>query len=58
MPCWYFDKNELKHTPSFRDGIEADQEARYRREGARFLTDCGNKMGLYVLFVFFKIKQL
>lgn len=46
MPCWYFDKNELKNTPSFRDGIESDTESRYRREGARFLMECGNNMGL------------
>lgn len=46
MPCWYFDKAELVNTPSFRDGIDSEREARYRREGARFLMGCGNNMGL------------
>ena len=50
MPCWYFNKNELIQTPSFRDGIESEIEARYRREGARFLMDLGNQMGLLVYF--------
>ena len=46
MPFWYFEKDELKNTPSFRDGIDSDTEARYRREGARFLMECGINMGL------------
>lgn len=46
MPTWYFEKSELKNTPSFRDGIEPETEARYRREGARFLMECGMQMGL------------
>ena len=46
MPSWYFEKSELKDTPSLRDGIDSDNEARYRREGARFIRECGNNMGL------------
>ena len=46
MPLWYFDKSDLLNTPSFRDGIELERESRYRREGARFLMDLGNQMGL------------
>ncbi|XP_021347262.1 cyclin-K-like [Mizuhopecten yessoensis] len=46
MPCWYFEKKELRNTPSFQDGIDAGTEARYRREGARFIIDAGTKMGL------------
>jgi hypothetical protein len=46
MPNWYFEKSELKNTPSFKDGIESETEARYRREGARFLMECGMQMGL------------
>ena len=46
MPCWYFDKSELAKTPSSRAGIDAERESRYRREGARFLMDVGNQMGL------------
>ena len=46
MPSWYFDKSDLLNTPSLRDGIELERESRYRREGARFLMDLGNQMGL------------
>jgi cyclin K len=46
MSCWYFDKSELRNTPSLRDGIDGEKEARYRREGARFIMDIGNQMGL------------
>ena len=31
MPWWYFEKEELKHTPSRRDGVDFDTEKRYRR---------------------------
>ena len=47
MPCWYYEKKDLRVTPSCKDGINADIEARYRREGARFIIDTGTKMGLY-----------
>lgn len=47
MPCWYFDKKEIRNTPSHRDAIDPSTEARYRREGARFIIDAGTKMGLY-----------
>ncbi|CAH1793074.1 unnamed protein product [Owenia fusiformis] len=46
MPCWYYDKADLLNTPSYRDGLDPDTEARYRREGARFIIDTGTKMGL------------
>lgn len=46
MPCWYFDKKELKNTPSIQDGIDYDTECRYRKEGARFIFTTGSKMDL------------
>ncbi|GFS14350.1 cyclin-K [Elysia marginata] len=46
MPCWYFERKEIKHSPSFMDGIDGTTESRYRREGARFIIDAGTKMGL------------
>lgn len=46
MPFWYYDKEELKDTPSFRDGINCETENRYRTEGARFIIDTGAKMDL------------
>lgn len=47
MPKWYFSKEGLLRTPSRLDGIDFMTEQRYRREGARFIMDCGNKMKLY-----------
>lgn len=46
MPCWYYDKKELRETPSILDGITYETERRYRKEGARFIMECGTKMGL------------
>ncbi|XP_022234802.1 cyclin-K [Drosophila obscura] len=46
MPCWYYDKKELRETPSILDGITFENERRYRKEGARFIMECGTKMGL------------
>ncbi|XP_048733788.2 cyclin-K-like isoform X1 [Ostrea edulis] len=46
MPCWYFEKKEIRNTPSIQDGLDHATEARYRREGARFIIDAGTKMGL------------
>ncbi|CAG7720274.1 unnamed protein product [Allacma fusca] len=43
---WYFDKKELRQTPSILDGLNADTEARYRREGARFIIELGSYMNL------------
>ncbi|KAJ1532218.1 hypothetical protein ONE63_000838 [Megalurothrips usitatus] len=46
MPCWYFDKKEIRNSPSLQDGISAETESRYRKEGARFIIDTGTKMDL------------
>ncbi|XP_071439628.1 cyclin-K isoform X1 [Hetaerina americana] len=46
MPCWYYDKRDLKTTPSILDGIDFETENRYRKEGARFIIDTGTKMDL------------
>ena len=46
MPQWYYDKNELKNTPSATEHIDYERECRYRREGARFIIDTGTKMDL------------
>ncbi len=47
MPCWFYEKPDLINTPSCKDGIDASTEARYRREGARFIIDAGTSQGLY-----------
>lgn len=42
MPCWYYDKKDLKATPSMViDGIDFETERRYRKEGARFIMSTG-----------------
>ncbi|XP_069493526.1 cyclin-K isoform X2 [Ambystoma mexicanum] len=46
-PCWYWDKKDLAHTPSQLEGLEPATEARYRREGARFIFDVGTRLGLH-----------
>ncbi|GAA27506.1 cyclin-K [Clonorchis sinensis] len=46
MPCWYYTREELQKTPSFYDHIDPETEARYRREGARFLFDVSSKLNL------------
>ncbi|XP_012283995.1 cyclin-K [Orussus abietinus] len=46
MPCWYYEKKELRNTPSIQDGINYETECRYRKEGARFIIDTGTKMDL------------
>ncbi|VDP93712.1 unnamed protein product [Echinostoma caproni] len=46
MPCWYYEREDLIHTPSFHDQIDTETETRFRREGARFLFDVSNKMKL------------
>lgn len=46
MPNWYYDKKDLKNTPSIRDGLDYETDRRYRKEGARFIMECGTSMGL------------
>lgn len=46
MPGWYYDKKELRNTPSAQDGIDYKTEMRYRKEGARLIIDTGSKMDL------------
>ncbi|EDO48578.1 predicted protein, partial [Nematostella vectensis] len=46
MPNWLFTHDGLNRTPSRLDGIDYATECRYRREGTRFIMECGNKMGL------------
>lgn len=46
MPCWYYDKQDLKNTFSVREGLDIKTELRYRKEGARFIMQCGTAMSL------------
>lgn len=44
MPFWYFEKDDLRNTPSIRNGMDIETERRYRKEGTRFLMECGTAM--------------
>ena len=55
MPNWYFSKEGLLRTPSRLDGIDYMTEIRYRREGTRFIMNCGNRMRLYPYILFSKM---
>ncbi|XP_076313676.1 uncharacterized protein LOC143226520 [Tachypleus tridentatus] len=46
MPSWYYDKRDLRNTPTVLDGISIEIEQWYRKEGARFIINMGIKMGL------------
>ena len=46
MPQWYYDKKDLKNTPSYLAGLESETETRYRREGARFIQEVGKTLNL------------
>ncbi|KAJ8962390.1 hypothetical protein NQ318_018374 [Aromia moschata] len=46
MPGWYYDKKELRNSPSAQDGIDFKTEMRYRKEGARLIIDTGSRMDL------------
>ncbi|ODN00846.1 Cyclin-K [Orchesella cincta] len=46
MVKWYFEKKELRTTPSVIQGLALETEQRYRREGARFIIDLGSTMNL------------
>ncbi|XP_023323573.1 cyclin-K isoform X2 [Eurytemora carolleeae] len=46
MPVWYYDKKELKNSPSTLSGLSYEDETRYRREGARFIQELGKALGL------------
>lgn len=43
---WFYDKADLRRTPSILDGISYEKEQRYRREGARFIIKVGSKLNL------------
>ena len=45
---WIFSAEVLEHlTPSRKKGISHETERRYRREGARFISNTSNTLKLY-----------
>ena len=57
---WYHTLEVIElQTPSRNVGVDFETEARYRKEGARFIMELGNKLGLYLfkmLFSGFEVK--
>ena len=49
MPNWYWEKKDLRNTPSQAKGMDFDTETRYRREGVRFILEIGRTMNLFHL---------
>ena len=48
--CWYFAREDIEHkTPSRDDGMPLTTELQYRRDGARFIINASNTLGLYPL---------
>lgn len=45
-PDWLFSLEQLKASPSRQDGIGAEDEHRFRWEGAQFIRDIGNALDL------------
>ena len=46
MPNWYWEKKELRATPSLQKGLDFKMETRYRKEGVRFIMELGRQMNL------------
>ena len=45
--CWYFTQEDIENkTPSREDGISSSVEARYRKDGSRFIINASNTLGL------------
>ena len=42
----YFDEDQLKNSPSFIDGIEANLEKKFRTDGVKFIMNLGARLGL------------
>lgn len=46
MPNWYWEKKELRATPSLQKGLDFKMETIYRKEGVRFIMELGRQMNL------------
>lgn len=43
---WYYDRKELRDTPSIQDGITYEKELSYRKEGAKFIIAAAKTIDL------------
>ena len=46
--CWYFLKEQVRNTPSFRDGINHIKELGYRQQCANFIQEIGQRLTVYI----------
>ena len=44
---WYFSKEQIRNTPSVRDGIDHAKEIGYRQQCANFIQDIGQRVAVY-----------
>ena len=47
LPCWYWDRKDIENSPSRQQGLSAENEARYRKEGAKFIHKLGLELKLH-----------
>ncbi|XP_057322595.1 cyclin-T1-like [Microplitis mediator] len=43
---WYFNSEELKNSPSFKDGVSAEKELDYKQQAAYLINDLGKRLKL------------
>ena len=46
MLGWYYNKQELKHTPSALDNINEDTELEYRKQGIKLIVNIGKELDM------------
>ena len=45
---WYFAREQIRNSPSVRDGIDSAKELGYRQQCANFVQDIGQRLAVYV----------
>jgi len=49
---WYFSKEQIKSSPSVKDGIEHSKELGYRQQCANLVQDIGQRLQVYINLLF------
>jgi hypothetical protein len=56
LDCWYFSKEKLRNSPSFKDGIDEKndekKELTYRQHCANFIQDIGQRLQVLINLLF------
>lgn len=45
---WYFSKEQIRNSPSVKDGIEHAKELGYRQQCANLIQDIGQRLQVYI----------